>query len=225
MSLDDRRRQWLRGAYLDRIVEVAMHFAATRSYFIDADFTSYIAGEFDYLADLTDEDRQYLRDEVGLESLRKVASSRAKDREDFFGHLIADNNDVVAADAEFSFDIGWIDLVRDAVVRMRTYPAAWNVRLDGGKEKFGCLMLFVSFDVDARGAMPEIRRMREEFRLRSLATCDICGESGQLRLGQWIKTVCEKHSAVLGEMRGDDGKWADPWRWMNLNGGSVVKTA
>ncbi|MGO6755416.1 hypothetical protein ACCS40_36240, partial [Rhizobium ruizarguesonis] len=78
--------------------------------------------------------------------------------------------------ADFAFDIGWLDLVRDAVARMRTYPKSWRVRLDGGKEKFGCLVLFVSFDVEARGAMHEIRRMREEFRLRSLATCDICGE-------------------------------------------------
>lgn len=212
--MTDERRQWLRGAYLDRITECAMHFAATRTYFIDSDFVAFIAGEFDYLRDLSDEDRQYLRDQVGLESLRRVALARAEDREQFFGKLIADNDDVVASDAEFSFDIGWLDLVRDAVARMRTYPASWRVRLDGGKEKFGCCVLFVSFDVDARGAMYEIRRMREEIRLRSLATCDICGETGRLRIGSWAKTTCDKHAAVLGEFRADDGKWADPWRWL-----------
>lgn len=212
-KLDDDRRMQLRGSYLDRIIESAQHYAATRTYFIDADFTSFIAGEFEYLRDLTDEERQYLRDQVGIESLRRVALARAQDRAEFFGQVIADNNDVVASDAEFSFDIGWLDLVRDAVARMRTYPASWRVRLDGGKEKFGCLVLFVFFDVEARGAMHEICRMREEFRLRSLATCDICGDAGRLRLGQWAKTTCDRHAAVLGEMREDDGLWADPYRW------------
>ena len=213
MNSEDRKR-WLRGTYLGRIVEIAQHYAATRTYFIDANFVAFVAGEFEDLRDLSDDDRQYLRDQVGLESLRRVALSRARDREEIFGQLIADNDDVVARDAEFMFDIGGVGLVRDAVSRMRTYPTSWKVRLDGGKEKFGCLVLFVSFDVDARGAMPEIRRLREEVRLRSLATCDICGDPGRLRIGQWAKTTCGKHAAVLGSFREDDGRWADPWHWL-----------
>ena len=197
MNSEDRKR-WLRGAHLDRIVEIAQHYAATRTYFINADFVAFVADEFEDLRDLSDDDRQHLRDQAGLESLRRVALSRARDREEIFGQLIADNDDVVARDAEFMFDIGWVGLVRDAVSRMRTYPTSWKVRLDGGKEKFGCLVLFVSFDVAARGAAPEIRRLREEVRLRSLARCDICGDPGRLRIGQWAKTVCGKHAAVLG---------------------------
>lgn len=214
MNSEDRKHR-LRRAHLDRIVEIAQHYAATRTYFIDADFVAFVADEFEVLHDLSDEDRQYLRDQVGLESLRRVALSRAKDREEIFGQLVADNDDFVARDAEFMFDIGWVGLVRDAVARMRTYPTSWKVRLDGGKEKFGCLVLFVSFDVDARGAMPEIRRLREETRLRSLAICDICGDPARLRIGQWAKTVCGKHAAVLGSLREDDGCWADPWHWLD----------
>ncbi len=204
MNSEDRKR-WLRGAYLDRIVEIAQHYAATRTCFIDADFVGFVAGELEDLRDLSDEDRQYLRDQVGLESLRCVALSRARDREEIFGQFVTDNNDVVARDAEFMFDIVWVGLVRDAVSGMRTYPTSWRVKMEGGKEKFGCCVLFVSFDVAARGAMPELRRLREEVRLRSLATCDICGNPGRLRLGQWAKTTCERHAAVLGEFRADDG--------------------
>jgi|GEM_PF-1679527 len=212
-KLTDDRRTYLRGAYLDRIVEVAQFYIATHSYFIDSDFKSFIADEFSYLTELTDEEQQYLRDQVGLQSLARIATSRARDRKEIFGRLIADNPDVVIHDADFAFDIGWIDLVKDAVARMRTYPKSWRVRLDGGKEKFGCCVLFVSFDIHARGCMSEVERMREEIRLRSLGVCDICGEQGRLRIGQWAKTVCDRHAAVLGEMREDDGKWADPWRW------------
>lgn len=214
VNSEDRKR-WLRGAHLDRIVEIAQHYAATRTYFIDADFVAFVAGEFDDLHDLSDEDRHYLRDQVGLESLRRVALSRARDHEEIFGQLIADNDDFVARDAEFMFDIGWVGLVRDVVAHMRTYPTSWKVRLDGGKEKFGCCVLFVSFNTDARGAMPEIRRLREEVRLRSLARCDICGDPGRLRIGQWAKTVCDKHAAVLGSLREDDGCWTGPWHWLN----------
>ena len=212
-KLDDDRRMQLRGSYLDRIIESAQHYAATHTYFIDTEFAEYIRDEFEYLRDLAADERQYLRDQVGLESLRRVAVTRKKDREEFFGNLIAENTDVVAHDADFAFDIGWLQLVRDAVGRIRTYPAAWKVRLDGGKEKFGCCVLHVACDYSARGCRSEVERLREEIRLRSLSICDICGEQGRLRIGNWAKTVCDKHAAVLGEMREDDGVWSDPYRW------------
>ena len=64
MSINSEdRKQWLRGAYLDRIVEIAQHYAATRTYFIDADFVGFAADEFEDLHDLSDEDRQYLSDQ------------------------------------------------------------------------------------------------------------------------------------------------------------------
>src|SRR3546814_17741479 len=61
--------------------------------------------------------------------------------------------------------------------------------------------------------MAEVKRLREEVRLRSLATCDICGQQGRLRLGNYEKTVCDKHAAIFESFREDDGLWADPWRW------------
>ncbi|AVA21952.1 hypothetical protein [Rhizobium sp. NXC24] len=213
MTIDDTRRQWLRSAYMDRITEAAMHYAATRSYFIGSDFLEFIADDFAYLTELTAEDQQYLRDQVGLESLRLVALSRAKDREEFFGNVVAENPDVVTTDAEFAFDLGWLDLLQSAVERVRRYPDAWNTKIVGGKEKCGCLVLHVDCDYSVRGCRSEVERLREEIRLRSLATCEICGELGRLRIGQWAKTACDKHAAVLGDFREDDGKWSDPWKW------------
>lgn len=214
MSMNSEgRKRWLRGAYLDRIVEMAQHYAATRTY-LSTPILSASSPASSRICTIFLMRIVTMRDRVGLEALRRVALSRAKDRDEIFGQLIADNDDFVARDAEFLFDIGWVGLVRDAVSRMRTYPTSWKVRLDGGKEKFGCLVLFVSFDVAARGAMPKIRRLREEVRLRSLAICDICGEPSRLRMGQWAKAVCDKHAAVLGSFREDDGCWADPWYWL-----------
>ncbi len=143
----------------------------------------------------------------------RLRKTHAKQREAAFDKLIADFPDVVVHYANFAFDVGWIPLVRDACERMRTYPRAWKIRLDGGKEKFGYCDLHVSCVVAERGAMSEVKRLREEVRLRSLATCDICGGSGRLRLGSYAKTVCDKHSAIFEGFREDDGLWADPWRW------------
>lgn len=159
------------------------------------------------------DDIAILRELVIADLWPRLRESHAKQRDAAVDALIADFPDVVVHYANFAFDIGWIPLVRDACERMRTYPKAWKIRLDGGKEKFGCCDLHVSCVVAERGAMAEVKRLREEVRLRSLATCDICGGQGRLRLGGYAKTVCDKHSAIFECFREDDGLHADPWRW------------
>ncbi|MGE6743301.1 hypothetical protein ACQKGC_23805 [Allorhizobium pseudoryzae] len=164
-------------------------------------------------APFTEHDIPALQEIVMEELWPRLRKSHAKQRDAAFDKLIADYPEIVVHYANFAFDIGWIPLVRDACERMRTYPRAWKIRLDCGKEKFGYLDLFVSCVVAERGAMAEVKRLREEIRLRSLATCDICGGSGRLRLGGYAKTVCDKHSAIFEGFHEDDGLWADPWRW------------
>lgn len=119
----------------------------------------------------------------------------------------------ISPDAEFAFDIGWAGLLQDAVTRIQTYPASWRAHITGGKEKLGCCVIYIDFDGDQPGARSEIERLREEVRLRSLATCEICGSQGRLRLGGYAKTVCDKHAAIFEGFREDDGIWADPWKW------------
>lgn len=178
----------------------------------DAEFWSMIprlAGK-----PVTEADMPILRELVIADLWPRLKAAHRDRREAVVRKLIADYPDIVVHYADFSFDPGWIPLVRDAVERMRTYPTAWKVRLDGGKEKFGYLDFFVSCVVAERGAMSEVKRLREEIRLRSLATCEICGESGRLRLGAYAMTVCDKHADIFeGGFREDDGQWADPSRW------------
>ncbi len=162
---------------------------------------------------VTESDMPVLQELVMADLWHRLKAAHCKQRDAAFGKLIANYPDIVVHYADFAFDIGWIPLVRDAVERMRTYPEAWKVRLDGGKEKFGYCDLHVSCVVAERGAMAEVKRLREEIRLRSLATCDICGGQGRLRLGGYAKTVCDKHAAIFESFREDDGACADPWRW------------
>lgn len=146
-----------------------------------------------------------LRDLVIADLWPRLQKAHVQQRENVLGGI--------SAGAEFACDIGWAGLVQDAVTRIETYPSAWKARAVGGKEKLGCLVLHIACDYDQPGCRSEIERLREEVRLRSLATCDICGCHGRLRISSMAKTVCDKHAAVLGEMRDDDGRWADAWKW------------
>lgn len=121
---------------------------------------------------------------------------------------------IVTADARFQFDLGWRELLNRAVERIGTYPEEWRARLEGGKEKFGCMILHVPADYTIPGCRAEVERLREEIRLASLATCEVCGEQGRLRLGSYARTLCDVHAAAeLTWCRDDDGKVADPWKW------------
>lgn len=211
--MTDDRRMWLRGAYLDRIVEVAKHYAADHSHFADAEWQTYIADEFAYLSELTAEDHAYLRDQAGLEAFRQIVVALLAAREAAVEKFRIDNADVIQPEARFALDLGWISLLQHAVDRVRTYPDVWRARIDGAKEKFGCAVVHISCDYSARGCRSEVERLREEIRLRSLATCECCGEPGRLRLSGYAKTVCDKHASVMGEFRVDDGMHADPWAW------------
>ncbi|KQV79992.1 hypothetical protein [Rhizobium sp. Root1220] len=211
--IDDVRKAWLRGAYLDRIPEVAQHYAADHSHFVDSEWEAFIGDEFEYLTELSADDHSYLRDQAGLEAFRRIVSALSAAREEAFGKLIVDNADVIQSDARFALDLGWISLLHHAADRVRTYPEAWGARIVGAKEKFGCCVLHVACDYSARGCRSEVERLREEVRLRSLATCEVCGASGRLRLSGYAKTVCDQHALVMGEFREDDGMHADPWAW------------
>ncbi|RVH78100.1 hypothetical protein CN203_11430 [Sinorhizobium meliloti] len=218
--IDEKRKAWLRGAYLDRIVETAQHYAAGHTHFADSDWESFVAGEYEYLTELSAEDHSYLREQAGLEAFRRIVAALSSAREEAFGKLIVDNADVIQSDARFALDIGWIGLLQHAADRVRTYPEEWRARIVGGKEKLGCCVVHISCDYDQRGCRSEVERLREEIRLRSLATCEICGSSGRLRLSGFAKTVCDAHVGVMGELREDDGRWADPWTWNDAS--SVV---
>lgn len=211
--ITDQRRQWLRGAYLDRITEVAQTYVADHTHFVDAEWEAYIAGEFAYLTELSAEDHGCLREQAGYEAWTRIRAALAEASGTAIAKLHRDNSDVISTDASFAFGMGWLSVLQHAADRVRTYPESWKVSLVGGKEKLGCLVLHIAYDYDQRGCRSEVERLREEVRLRSLAMCEICGASGRLRLSGNAKTVCDKHAVVMGDLREDDGCWADPWAW------------
>ncbi|WP_421405110.1 hypothetical protein, partial [Agrobacterium fabrum] len=213
MTMTDERKASLRGAYLDRIIETAMHYAANHTHFADAEWEAYIFGAFEYLTELTAEDHGYLRQQAGYEAWTRIRAALAEASGTAIAKLHRDNSDVISTDASFAVGMGWLPLLQHAADRVRTYPKSWSARIVGGKEKLGCLALHIACDYSARGCRGEVERLREEVRLRSLSICEICGSSGRLRLAGYAKTVCDEHAVVMGDLREDDGCWADPWAW------------
>lgn len=159
------------------------------------------------------DDVPILRELVISDLWPRLRKSHVEHRDYVFEAVKSMNRGTIAQDAAFAFDIGWRMLLQSAAERLETYPAAWKAMIVGGKEKLGCCVLHIACDYDQRGCRSELERLREEIRLRSLSTCDICGCQGRLRLSSIAKTVCDKHAAVLGDLREDDGQWSDPWHW------------
>lgn len=184
-------------------------------HFVQSVFDAEFQAMLDRLEDkpFTEHDVPVLMDLLMDDLWPRLRDQHRQHRDYVFDAVKKMNRETITEDASFAFDIGWRMLLQSAADRVETYPSEWKARLVGGKEKFGCCVLHIACDYDQPGCRSEIERLREEVRLRSLATCDICGENGRLRLGGYAKTVCEKHAAIFEGFREDDGLWADPWRW------------
>lgn len=215
--LRDDRDYELRQKYGREMMQAAVGFkmqcADAGYHFDESAFDDAMNGAFGGLP-VTDDDRTMMREICLRYVWPRLRQAHGNLRQSTYDHLRALNPETISPRAEFAMDVGWATLIKHAATRIETYPESWKVRLVGGKEKLGCLVLHVDCDYSARGCRSEVERLREEFRLRSLATCEICGEAaGRLRLSGYAKTVCDTHVGVLGELREDDGRWADPWRW------------
>lgn len=162
---------------------------------------------------VTDDDLAMMREIVLRYVWPRLRQAHGNLRASTFDKLRALNPDAISPRAEFAMDVGWATLLQHAAARVKSYPKSWKVRVVGGKEKFGCLVTHIDCDYSALGCRSEVERLREEVRLRSLATCEICGEPGRLRLSSYAKTVCDTHVSMLGDLREDDGQWSNPYKW------------
>lgn len=91
-------------------------------------------------------------------------------------------------------DDGWRDLLERACARIRA-----SVRMYGGSlrvteisEKYGSLRVRWegSMSPEAAARVEEAVDLAEA---RSATTCEVCGEPGVLRAGEWLATRCDAH--------------------------------
>jgi hypothetical protein len=58
------------------------------------------------------------------------------------------------------------------------------------KQKFGGLRFYVNHGTDAT------RKRIEAAQLEALRSCEVCGQPGKAREGDWIRAVCDEHASV-----------------------------
>jgi hypothetical protein len=97
----------------------------------------------------------------------------------------------------FQHDDGWFDILwrlcEDLEPLVAEFEATGECQFEilQVKEKFGGLRIYVNHANDA------IRQRIETAMGESLRTCEICGQPGTLREGDWIKTLCDQHADAL----------------------------
>lgn len=100
---------------------------------------------------------------------------------------------------------GWFPLIKTLVRRIENIQ--FNLRWKGKpelefkfaqiKEKFGTLRIYYDLDCDVE-IHNEISGAVSFAENYSANVCEECGNMGTSRRGGWIRTLCDKHSAMAG---------------------------
>lgn len=95
-------------------------------------------------------------------------------------------------------DDGWYTLI-DTLCRQIQHHQQWNmakdlhpVVLEQVKEKYGTLRFYY------RGGDDVVSGLVQLAEAMSAKLCERCGNSGKVRGGSWLKTLCEQHAQELG---------------------------
>jgi hypothetical protein len=99
----------------------------------------------------------------------------------------------------FEHDDGWFDILwrlcEDLEPLVATFEQQSGLQFEvlQVKEKFGGLRFYVNCRrndaIDQRIAIAADE---------SFHTCELCGQPGELREGDWIKTLCDEHASCSG---------------------------
>lgn len=134
-------------------------------------------------------------------------------------------------------DDGWRDLLERACVRILA-----AIRLHGGSfrvtqigEKYGTLRIHWEGSLSPEAAA-RVEQAVDLAEARSATTCEVCGEPGGLRAGDWLATRCDAHAEglLLAEVEdgpGDlhvvrrlvDGYWRTSFRFYDRAGDRFVE--
>jgi hypothetical protein len=214
MTADKLRKKVLLAAHEGALRASAAGYLLKHGDVFVEPFDGWVRADVERIAGLSATEREWLISAGVLMLWKAFQARRQETMKSTYAAIGTQYPRAIRADARIDFDVGWAVILEYAAHRIQSfYPAEWRAMITGGKEKFGCLVLHIDYDRSHRGSRSEVERLREEVRLMSLGTCELCSENGRLRLGGFAKTLCNRHVGVVGELRADDGLYADPWKW------------
>ncbi len=98
-----------------------------------------------------------------------------------------------AAMLEHAIDVsigdGWVPLVDELLTKL---AAIGGVQISQIKQKLGTLEVYTGELDDA--VFDEVHALIDEYRRRSVVTCEACGQPGRGRSeGWWLHVACDQH--------------------------------
>ena len=92
----------------------------------------------------------------------------------------------------FGWEIGggWHPLVHELIAELQTL--GWDGHISQIKEKYGGLRFYIGYGSDA------IFAAIDKAEAKSYTICEACGQSGKLRRGGWMRTLCDDHALEAG---------------------------
>lgn len=86
---------------------------------------------------------------------------------------------------------GWIPLVRDTIREIVALGIDFEVSCI--KEKFGSLRVYTDWKNGSEEQVDRAYNIISKYEDKSLSVCEDCGKPGLLRLGGWVRTLCNEH--------------------------------
>ena len=92
-------------------------------------------------------------------------------------------------------DIGWFDIIDKALaeILMLCCETGEEVKFVQIKEKFGGLRMYYDTESEDDDFKQRIDDCVYNAEKESYTTCEVCGEEGKVRKGNWIKVLCNEH--------------------------------
>jgi len=93
----------------------------------------------------------------------------------------------------FDCEDGWFDLINDLSSKLEPLIAKENEGIDEDyfsyatrvKQKFGGLRFYMSIATD------QMFKLIDEAEMKSIETCELCGNPGKIRKGGWMTCKCD----------------------------------
>lgn len=80
---------------------------------------------------------------------------------------------------------GWMGIIDNLCSEIEKSECVDNICIEQVKEKFGTLRFYVS------NANDEVYKLINKAENLSAKTCEDCGEPGEIKIGSWIRTLCD----------------------------------